>query len=154
MAEAAAAAPPAAKVATPQQLQAFADRLGVATRIERGADGAPVLDADGGEAAAAVFPGVEVAIGDDALSLGQGTLHVTTRCGLGRARLCHAAAAGREAASCKRQKQRCALMVRGRPARAARPPARAAPPPPLPGASSGCPLPAGPRASRCASPRS
>ncbi|KAI8467187.1 MAG: regulator of volume decrease after cellular swelling-domain-containing protein [Monoraphidium minutum] len=65
--------------ATPQQLQEFTDRLGVQTSVQTDAEGRPQLEAEGGEEVSAAFGDVEVAIGDEGLSLGKGTCYVTTR---------------------------------------------------------------------------
>lgn len=65
--------------ATPEHLREFADRLNVHLGLETGADGGPLLEADSAEEVAAAFDDVEVAIGDDGLSLGKGKVYVTTR---------------------------------------------------------------------------
>jgi hypothetical protein len=107
-----------AATATLQQLKDFAGRLNVETDVERSPDGTPVLEADTAEEVAARFADVEVAIGDDGLSLGKGTAFVTTRCGpcccrllFVVARLARGTATGSHLVVVRRRQQQCALPL-------------------------------------------
>jgi hypothetical protein len=62
-------------------LKAFAEGLNLDAAVRAGPDGAPLLDEADGEELAATFTDVEAAVGaGGAVSLGKGTVYVTTRC--------------------------------------------------------------------------
>ena len=69
----------ATAAASTTALAAFAGRLSADAKVAFTSQGLPVLDSADGEELAASYAGVELVLGD-ALSLGPGALHVTTKC--------------------------------------------------------------------------
>lgn len=60
-------------------LSSLAVRIGLDTRLRLDGQGAPVLDAEAGEAITSSTPDVDLLLGEEPSPSGRGTLHVTTK---------------------------------------------------------------------------